>query len=237
MDCSIAREYITSYVDQELTDEISAQIDQHLEKCEGCRKEMQAQVGLHRLLSEKLERKAAPVELQRDIINGIEKETKQNPIWLFRKVNVEFKPVTGFAIAAMLLLSLFSTELINAVKQSGSTPSFNVPVLEGGQIVEANSSTIDLNQGVRATVVGQVVCIGCFLRENYLVNNNCDEHGHHIGLVTSDGNLWSFAANSKAKIIQGDLDLKGKMIQVDGEVFHNAHVIDIYDYDLSNFSN
>jgi len=237
MDCSIVREYIPSYIDQELSDDISAQLDKHLESCENCRKELQAQLGLHRLLSEKLERKNAPADIQEGILSGLARQRVLSPSWLFKKFSVEMRPVTGFAVAALLILSFFSRDIFDKVVSGSSPQRMNVPVLQGSHVAADEADTITLKDGVRATVVGQVVCIGCYLRENFHANYNCIEHGHHIGLITNDGNLWSFAANVKANnIILNELML-GKSIRIDGDIFYNAHYIDIHEFQYVNQGN
>jgi predicted anti-sigma-YlaC factor YlaD len=40
MDCPEVREYLSAWVDQELTPEVLARVDQHLENCAACRREL-----------------------------------------------------------------------------------------------------------------------------------------------------------------------------------------------------
>ena len=56
MNCRTINELISPYIDHELAPDIQAQVDEHIEKCQDCRTEMKVQLGVHRLIDEKLER-------------------------------------------------------------------------------------------------------------------------------------------------------------------------------------
>ena len=228
MDCSIVKEFIPSYIDQELSDDVTAQIDQHIEKCEVCRKELKAQVGLHRLLSEKLEAVKAPENLRKSIVSGIARRRVLTPNWLFRKMTLEMRPLTGFAIAALLLLSVFSRDLIDLVRSDSPRETISAPMISAGGSTIVSSGTLELKDGVSATVVGRIICIGCYLRENYMANHDCTKHGHHIGFITEDGNIWSFTDNVESEKITLDKNLMGKTVQINGKLFNSAHFIDVY---------
>jgi len=227
MDCSLAAEYITPYIDQELSDIISAQIDEHVGQCENCRIELQAQLGLHRLLSEKLERKTAPESLKRKIVNGIAHQRVFSPSWLFKKIHFEMRPLSGLAVAALLLLSVFSRDVITMITPERSAGIGAVPVVERNYLTGRSLQTIDIKDGVNASIVGRVICIGCYLRENFHAHYDCGKHGHHIGFLTEDGNLWSFTENGESGKIIEDKNLYGKTIKIDGQIFYTAHYIDV----------
>ena len=64
MDCSIVREYISSYIDQELDDNTALKIDYHLKNCEHCSTEFEIQQKISSLLYKKLARIKAPEYLR-----------------------------------------------------------------------------------------------------------------------------------------------------------------------------
>ncbi len=219
MKCSVVKDLLTAYVDSELSDESQAQIDTHLEECDSCRKEMQAQMGVHRLLSEKLERVKADPELKQQIIKKTVGQSKAKQFWFVRKLQFELRPVTGFAIAALLVITFLTKDMI----------------LDRQSIIPVNPTGIStqipvVSDGMEASITGKLVCVGCYLKNKYGAHHDCKLHGHKLGLVTSDGNIWSFTDTKLADLVCGDMEMEGKTIKLDGNVFYTAHFIDIKNY-------
>jgi anti-sigma factor (TIGR02949 family) len=221
MKCSVVKDLLTAYVDSELSDETQAQIDAHLEECESCRKEMQAQMGVHRLLSEKLERAKADPELRNRVISKTLGQNPVNGLWFFRKLSLEIRPVTGFAIAALLVFAFLSKDMF-----------FEQQQLNPIKIENASTELVSMNDGVETSVVGKLVCVGCYLKKHYGAKHDCKLHGHKLGIVMNDGSIWSFTDTDLSDLICGDMELEGKTIRLDGKVFYSAHFIDIKNYTL-----
>ena len=219
MNCNSVREFIAPYISLELSDEIQAQIDTHIENCAHCRTELKAQMGLHHLLSEKLERIPVDAALREKIVNRI--AAGLSSVWLFRKVQISMNPAAGFAIAATLLLGvIFSSDLISIVQSNVKSVPMNViPV-----------SSVILNDGIDATVVGKLVCVGCYLSTNYNADYDCTIAGHTIGMLTGDGNLWSFTYSPGSdKLLKND-NIAGKKVEIEGQLFYSAHFIGVNNY-------
>ncbi|MCP4726965.1 MAG: hypothetical protein GY863_18130, partial [bacterium] len=189
MKCSVVKDLLTAYVDSELSDESQAQIDSHLEECGSCRKEMQVQMGVHRLLSEKLERVKADPELKQQIIRNTVEQNTAEGLWFFRKLKFELRPATGFAIAAMLVFGFISREIF-----------FERLSLFPSGTYETHSITT-LTDGVESSVEGKLICVGCYLKNKYGALHDCKLHGHELGILTSDGTIWKFTDTELSDLV------------------------------------
>ena len=67
MNCSEAREHLLARRRGELSDELSARVDQHLAECDACRRDDEEDDALSRVLEERLPRRRAPDALRRTI--------------------------------------------------------------------------------------------------------------------------------------------------------------------------
>ncbi len=224
MDCTTVRELITPYVDAELAAETTTQIDKHLKSCEDCRLEMQAQMSVKRLLSEKLKKVTADDELKEQVIkNTIGRDTSQS-FWLFRKLEFELRPITGLAIAAMLLLAVLSKDIF-LDQNYGQFPAGNNSFLTA-------TGEGQLGDGLQASVVGRVVCVGCYLKDKYHAHHDCQLHGHRYGFLTTDGNVWNFTHRPESDKLMTSGNMAGKLVKVEGNIFYSAHFIDVDNYEL-----
>lgn len=230
MKCSFVMEYITPYIDNELADDTCASIEGHLNECEKCRIEFKAHSGIKRLIAEKLEKSVTPLKLRQNIENILLKQGENSSIWFLRKRNFELRPLTGLAIAAMLILSVFSKDIVNKIYPP-DTPNY-LSQIESIKLTGGVQYTLNLENGVNASVVGRVICIGCYLKENYGANIDCSKKGHHLGLLTDDGSLWSFADNNQADKLISTKNMIGKTLHIEGQIFYNAHFIDLNNYQL-----
>jgi hypothetical protein len=223
-------EYITPYIDKELADDTCAQIERHLNECEKCRIEFRAYSGIKRLIAEKLEKSAAPLKLRQNIDRILLKQGKNSSIWFLRKRNFELRPLTGLAFAAMLILSVFSRDIVNKIYPV-NRPN-NLSQIESIKLTGGDQHTLNLEDGLNASVVGRIICITCYLKENYGAKCDCSLNGHHLGLLTDDGSLWSFADNNQADKLISTKNMVGKTLHIEGQIFYNAHFIDMNNYKL-----
>ena len=97
-------------------------------------------------------------------------------------------------------------------------------------LVLVSRSTQDWNDGIAVTVVGEVVCVGCYLRENFAAKQDCDIYGHIMGILTDEGNLWTFTRNPESESLIKMEEVTGKMMKIEGKLYYNAHYIDIDKY-------
>lgn len=227
MNCKIVSEFIAPYINLELSDETHAQINTHLEECPNCRIEYQAQLEVHRLLSEKLERSEVHSGLKEKIMKKAI-GSPEHSLWVFRKVNIPIRPITGFAVAAVLLFGVFLSGPIIEILYSD-----NLLGLKSTTPV----STPQLTDGVSVSVVGKIVCIGCYLSRNYKAKHDCKIHGHCYGILTDDGSLWTFTVNKVSEELKAREGITGKDIQIGGQLFYSAHFIDINNYKLVSNEN
>ena len=169
-----------------------------------------------------MDRIPASPELKREIINKIAASKSYNPFGLFKTVHLSFKPVTGIAIAAALLLGIIlSSDISNFLSQQEE------PVASISKITVSSSIIPD---GIQARVVGELVCVGCFLKDQYNADHDCDLEGHKIGFLSNDGNVWSFTHKVQAEELVENDNLTGSKVEIDGQLFYSAHYIDVDNY-------
>ncbi len=126
MNCRIVKELISPFIDNELSPELQAQVD------------------------EKLERVPASLKLKQDIVEKISEAQKSTSVWILKKINLTFRPVTGFTLAASLLLAvLLSTDLFNVL------PRLDITI----EPLPNMSVTPISSDGIQARIVGQLVCV------------------------------------------------------------------------------
>lgn len=223
MNCTVVKDLLAPYVDMELSGETQAQIDNHIADCDSCRIELQAQLGVHRLLSEKLEKVKADEDLRNRIVKNTVGDEARQSFWLFKKLSFEMRPAAGFAAAAALIIIAFSAQIFNFGDQQ-------YPNIASDSIYTfADLPGVD---GLKATVTGELICVGCYLRENYNADFQCELHGHKLALLGNDGSIWSFTDNDDVKNLVSNIEMKGKKIKIDGNLYYNAHFIDVENYSI-----
>lgn len=79
------------------------------------------------------------------------------------------------------------------------------------------------------TITGKVVCVGCTLKKTEGANAACKIYGHKHGLLTEDGELYSFLENKKSEGVINTEEYARKDVEVTGRVFEHAHIIDLED--------
>ena len=221
MNCSTVNELIAPYIDQELSEETLIKMNEHFEKCNSCRTELKAHMGTHRLLAEKLEHTPVNDDVRDKIIAKMREQETASPNWLFKKIHIPLRPVTGFAIAASLIFGILFI---------GDIVKFTNPDITIRPIVINSGMSPVMPDGLLATVTGEVVCVGCYIRENYNAEHDCDIKGHIFGFQSSDGNLWSFTHNEQAENLIKIDEVTGKKVKIEGKLYYSAHFINIDHY-------
>lgn len=74
---------------------------------------------------------------------------------------------------------------------------------------------------------GKVVCVGCTLKKTEGANSACSIYGCKHGLLTDDGELYSFLENKKSEEVIHTGKYAKKDVEVTGRVFEKAHIIDL----------
>ena len=82
MTCQEVRRGLDLYLDDELTVFEASRVQQHLDRCDGCRKTMQLQVSLHGMLTADAIRDEAPARLRERILERVAKESPKRAAWL-----------------------------------------------------------------------------------------------------------------------------------------------------------
>jgi len=223
MNCVTVNELIAPYVDQELADDTQIKMNEHFEKCNSCRTELKTHMGTHRLLAEKLDRTPVSDNVRNEILAKIRKPVTSSQSWFIRKIHVPLRPVTGFAIAASLIIGiLLSGEMAELVKPESSIKPL---------VVNAGVLPV-MADGLSATVTGEVICLGCYIRENYDADHDCEIKGHTFGFQSSDGNLWTFTHNALSEDLIKIDEVTGKIVKIEGKLYYRAHYIDIETYSI-----
>lgn len=223
MNCATTNELIAPYIDQELSEDTLVKMNEHFEKCNSCSTELKVHIGTHRLLAEKLEHTPVKVDIRNKIIATIRKQESSAQNWFIRKIHFPLRPVTGFAIAASLIFGIFF---------SGDIAEFVNPDNTIRPIVINSGMSSVIPDGLLATVTGEVVCVGCYIRENYNADHDCVIKGHTFGFQSSDGNLWSFTHNEQAENLIKIDEVTGKKVKIEGKLYYSAHFINIDRYSI-----
>ncbi len=71
MSCNNYRPFIGAYIDDEFDERESAEFEAHIEACEGCRRELEEQLQLKRLLRRSIDEEQAPEVLREQILEGM----------------------------------------------------------------------------------------------------------------------------------------------------------------------
>lgn len=223
MNCNAVQDVIAPYVDQELSDETQLTVNAHLESCDLCRTELKAHLGAHRLLKEKLEKTPASQDFRKQLESRIFEDESRITSWIMKKNSFSMRPITAFAVAAsIVLIIMFSNELNTFLGRSDLSDP----------VALVSQSTQDWTDGIAVTVVGEVVCVGCYLRENFAANQDCDKYGHIMGFLTDEGNLWTFTRNPESESLIAIEEVTGKKMKIEGKLYYNAHYIDVDKYSL-----
>ncbi|MFC1554790.1 anti-sigma factor family protein [candidate division KSB1 bacterium] len=223
MNCNEIREIITPYIDHELEDDTRFKVKSHLEQCTECNNEYKTQSGIKTLLSDKLEKVSAPSELKDQIETLITNEGGRE-VKNVKPLIPFFRPLISFAAAAVFLLGIvLGSSVLNVFDIFDDKTQDNTYL-----------STIvpQISDGVSASVVGKVVCIGCYLNNNFHADHDCSLHGHNYGFITNDGQLWSFTVNNSSESLLNDQDIRGRTLKVDGSIFYSAHFIEMRQFEL-----
>lgn len=95
MTCQEVRSALDLYLDDELTALEASRVQEHLDRCDGCRKTMETEASLHALLTADAVRDEAPARLRGRILKLVAKESPKRAAWLRRLV-------VGAALALLL---------------------------------------------------------------------------------------------------------------------------------------
>lgn len=104
MNCRTADELFTPYVDGELDATTEASLAAHLELCTPCRQEVEVELSLKRMVSDRLQHIPAPVELKSRVCDLLAAEGRHGPWWreMSRRARSHPRQIAG-ALAALLL--------------------------------------------------------------------------------------------------------------------------------------
>ncbi|MFQ5956305.1 MAG: hypothetical protein ACE5KK_00865 [Candidatus Brocadiales bacterium] len=99
--------------------------------------------------------------------------------------------------------------------------------LAAGLMLLATTSVVSVADEEATTIKGKVVCVGCTLKKTEGANSACSIYGCKHGLLTEDGELYSFLLNKKSEKVVTTGKYAKKDVEITGRVFENAHVIDL----------
>ncbi len=96
-----------------------------------------------------------------------------------------------------------------------------------GLTLLTTSSVASFADEETTSIKGKIVCIGCTLKKTEGANAACKVYGHKHGLITEEGELYSFLENENSDEVITTDKYAMKDVEVTGRVFDNAHIIDI----------
>ncbi len=85
--------------------------------------------------------------------------------------------------------------------------------------------------GVERTFNGELVCLGCDLKENG-ARAECKTHGHNIRLKTQNGTYLTILPNKYSDKLLSDTSMINQPITVKGFHFAKANMIDLTSYSI-----
>ena len=227
MTCDRARELMYEYVNGELNKYVAAEIKEHIESCEDCKKEYELLLGISEAINDAAYE--APAELHETIMSGIAAEKKR-----IRRAKLikNLTAIGASAAAFIIIVNVIFTNLDRAMDKGQNAPdndetpsivlkSDNIFTTESatpGETVELSQSTVSrfvgewttsLKNGKTVTMwinedLSVVVCIKEKNGNEIYYDGMLEFSANGIALSQSDGNE-SFKATVQMAIDNGEL--------------------------------
>ncbi len=105
-----------------------------------------------------------------------------------------------------------------------------------GAVVAAQDKFKKRDNKDRQEYAGKIVCIGCTLEnQDGGANAQCTLHAKHaLGLLASDGTLWTFVDNAKGHLVITNAKLRDKEVKVLGWKFPKTQYVEVSKYQVKD---
>jgi hypothetical protein len=149
MNCEEAKKQLAVYLYGELSFDEEEALEQHLDGCEGCRKDLAAQRRLHEALDQRAEEPPAALLAQcrrelRYAVRDLAPAAAQRTGGLWRKLGGFLAPASGWlkpaGAVALVALGFFSARLTTPTPTGGRTPVVTEPVSMRVRTIEPDAS-------------------------------------------------------------------------------------------------
>ena len=210
MNCDEVRRTIDPWVDGELAEPELEAVEGHLARCATCARRARFEVNFNRLLRERLAGGTAPPAVILRLRRHLDRDAGRVTGRLRGLVS---SPVTGYAVAAALLLILLVPPL------TGWAPALNAWRLPAGS--------------QHASVVGMLVCIDCDLAHMTPAQQaHCRDLRHRGGVRRDDGSYWGVLNHGAGRELNARADLRGARVRVEGRTYPELDAVDVQAFDL-----
>ena len=226
--CAEVRERLVAYLDEELPAEERQRLRGHLERCPPCEQRAGFERGFTSLLRQRLNVEAAPESLARRVRRALDEEAQREAparagVFGWR---LALGMGGGYALAALFLVLWLA----------GPALRHAAPGMDAGQPARAEGGpgapgpavagqAVDLLP-VHVLLRGTIVCATC---EKFGVpmerQQKCEAYGHFNGLRDEQGRLWFVAEEGGGEEVLHDGRLRGRLVQVDGEVLEGLNYL------------
>ena len=238
MDCPIAREQLTAYIDGELTPEEFEIIRKHLHACHRCRILAEQAERAKQLLRSKLEFIPAPAGLREKIVRRLNEFDERNradslgSIRRPRAITFHYTIKSLFAVAAAAII-IVSGAYLNwrPSAHNGAMLSVISPEVEQVRTVSWSDCRLDKDLDGNIILTGKIVCIGCEFTNKYGIAVDCARHGHHLVLLTDVGLYVDFTPNEKSDHLLHEKALREVKVKVVGKLCTKSNFMNIVNYE------
>ena len=238
MDCPIAQEQITAYLDGELTPEEFEIIRKHLQDCHRCRILAEQAERVKQLLRNKLEFIPAPAGLREKIVRGLnefdEKRDAEGLGGIRRHRAFTFHyTIKGLFAAAAVVSIIIAGAFLDRRPSADDGARFSVTSPEVEQVRTVSWSDCNLNKDREGNIIltGRIVCIGCEFTHKYGISVDCARHGHHPVLLTDVGLYVDFTPNEKSDHLLHEKGLMEVKVKVVGKLCTKSNFMNIVNYE------
>ena len=217
--CTKTREHLAAFQDDELSCELSYQIQEHLNQCDGCRGFARLEKGFTRAMGARLSRAEVPegmFDRMRRHLDRVDELGDGDDI-----ETVLSSPASPVVVGpwAQLSRKIYS---VAAVLLAGV---LLIPVLDLYR-PDLTRGIADIILGVRQ-VDGTIVCFECARNGAPIEKQQqCREQGHHTGILCEQTGLWHLVANESTLSLMSDPSMRGAKVVVKGRFLDDIRYID-----------
>ena len=212
-ECRQIADYLTPFVDQQLSGPDFERVRVHLEGCPICSARVESERRLKQLISQRYVLEPAPPHLRARIRRQLEKEAQAGTVWQRLRALLPMPAIPAYAAALVLLVVGFVIGRLS-FDRSGM-PLTPVTYRQAEETIH---------------LTGKLVCINCVLLGHVGDSCTCREQHHTVGIQLADGTVWSIIDEKAKEDIHQRFDLINKSVEVEGRAFSQARYIDLVNF-------
>jgi hypothetical protein len=209
MNCSEVRELVSPLIDGELPADDWARAQEHLDRCDTCRRRVRFESDFDSTLRRHLAVRPAPESVVQGARQRLAREfPRRRGVW----TRLVLHPAAGYSLAAALLLVLV-------------VPLGIGPALDTGLALPASVAAVSTE--------GHVVCIECERAgRSAEEQRRCRMFTHHPGIRTEDGRLWTLANLGAGARLGADPELRGAPVRFEGTLYPPIQTVDVTQFEV-----